>query len=320
MTFNKKEFLEHISEYVETYTYEKSGEVKSYSPDRKRQIQGFFNQFVDSIQPEDFENTEKVMTYMRGRYPNEATLNKNLGFLSAYIKKTKGQSPYSSVIAEIANKEKEKKREDIEPIEIEKIDEIKDINDKLLLSLYAKIPPLRSDYNSIKIRNFDTETDNYYNDGKLIFNTLVKNDGKMEKDVSILRELIEACIDANKSSDYLFHMENGEPYENRYFCKYISRVSKRYLGRNLGIMDYRTLYSSTFCKDTPQNQIHSKATELASEMNNSATTQKQYYIRDIAGIDKECQTEDSLIEVEINGLTVFINKMNLQKFLENKKN
>ena len=40
----------------------------------------------------------------------------------------------------------------------------------LLITLYAEIPPIRSEYHTVKIRNFDKTKDNYYHKGKLVFN------------------------------------------------------------------------------------------------------------------------------------------------------
>ncbi|MEK6883589.1 MAG: hypothetical protein AABY22_28430, partial [Nanoarchaeota archaeon] len=49
---------------------------------------------------------------------------------------------------------------------------------RLILNLYIKYPPLRTDYSTVKLNNFNKTTDNYYEKGTIYFNKLIKNDVK----------------------------------------------------------------------------------------------------------------------------------------------
>lgn len=155
-------------------------------------------------------------------------------------------------------------------------DKINDIeNDpkaKLLLMLVTNHPVLRSDYNTIKLKNFDEENDNYYDGKRLVFNTLLKVDNeirpikvnKKEKDI----------IDSFLEQEFLFGFSSEHG-----FAKYLRRISGKYIGFNYGIQHYRRLYTSTKLKG--KIKMDKKASDLARDMNHGSGTQSKHYLHEL---------------------------------------
>jgi len=68
---------------------------------------------------------------------------------------------------------------------------ITDLDDKLLVYCFLFVP-LRRDIATLKIRNFNKQTDNFYFNSKIVFNSLVKRDGRKSGDVpKVLDDLIK---------------------------------------------------------------------------------------------------------------------------------
>src|SRR6185503_17573953 len=51
---------------------------------------------------------------------------------------------------------------------------------QFLIDLYTKYPPLRSDYATVKLQNYDITKDNYYADGIIHFNKLIKINNQLD--------------------------------------------------------------------------------------------------------------------------------------------
>ena len=138
-----------------------------------------------------------------------------------------------------------------------RVAKITDITDKLLLSLYVDIPPVRLDYGHIlivdKFKDIPSNDDlqNYY---AIRENTILLRDYKTKKiygeyKYKLLpqhKTLIKKII-ANTGQKYLFvNSKTGEPYNNNKFGIYLTSVLKKYFDKCLTLLDLRHIYASHY--------------------------------------------------------------------------
>lgn len=136
--------------------------------------------------------------------------------------------------------------------------------------LKENTPALRSDLSTVKIKNFNKETDNYINGNEIVFNTLVKKDGKMT--IKITNEkLIEKIKTREYMNDYLLDYSCKD--RNNYECILCKKVF------GVGISDYRSDYMTKKFEGvmTPR-EVLIKASEIAKECNTSIDMITQYYL------------------------------------------
>jgi hypothetical protein len=153
-------------------------------------------------------------------------------------------------------------------------DIVNDDKAKLLLMLITNHPPLRGDYNTIKLKNFDTTVDNYYDGNSLIFNKLMKIDNDIKPiKLNATEKLIADNIKA-EGGNFLFEFASIHG-----FHEYLKRISEKYIGKKQGIQFYRRLYTST--KLDGFIDMNKKANNLARDMNHSRGTQSKYYLHQI---------------------------------------
>jgi hypothetical protein len=192
-------------------------------------------------------------------------------------------------------KDKEFSLEDFNPL----IETIEELEERVALTLVAsfRYGVLRSDYSSVKIKNYNKEEDNYYENHVITFNNLRKVN--KEQLTIELQECDKKLFDeyiANNTSDYLFHLQVPSS-----FCKWIKKISLRHLNKDYTISDYRKLnpmVNLSKCK-TPAEFVK-KQEEIAMAQNHSVATQNKYYIKEAK------QEENSVIEFIIGDKRVKI--------------
>ena len=101
------------------------------------------------------------------------------------------------------------------------IQNIENVEDKLLLRLFTNYSPLRGDYATIKVKDYNNFVDNYYQDGHIIFNNLVKvNNNRVmildQEDINLVEQLIK------DGRSNLFDVDTLNA-----FTKKLQRVSER---------------------------------------------------------------------------------------------
>lgn len=148
----------------------------------------------------------------------------------------------------------------------------------LLLNLYIKYPPLRSDYYTVKLRNFNPQKDNYYKDSVIYFNYLVKNDNKLE----VKLENEEKNIIESLNSEYLFQPNTKTSPENmaNLFTRTISKYSQELFGKSVSINEFRRKYFTqimnlTKGKDFPE--AYQIVKDVAQKSNTSIEQIINYY-------------------------------------------
>ena len=156
--------------------------------------------------------------------------------------------------------------------------------------------PMRSDILSVKVRNYDTKTENYYLDGKLIFNDLLK----VKKDNALIKTLSEDAkricekIKAIGESDYLIYKDRGERYSSS-LTLLLKKISLKRLGVPLDVNICRKIYASNgFSGCETVNEILLTADSISKDLNNSIPTLANYYVN-IPTVS------DPVIEIELNG-------------------
>ena len=172
-------------------------------------------------------------------------------------------------------KDKEFGLDDFNPL----IETIKDLEERVALTLVAsfRYGVLRSDYSSIKIKNYNKDEDNYYENYVITFNNLRKvNKEQLTIELQDCdKKLFDEYI-ASITGDYLFHLQVPSS-----FCKWIKKISLRHLNKDYTISDYRKLnpmVNLSKCK-TPAEFVK-KQEEIAKAQNHSVATQNKYYIKE----------------------------------------
>ena len=147
----------------------------------------------------------------------------------------------------------------------------------LLMSFLSGVimPPRRSlDYSEMKIRNFDTKTDNYYKANKFYFNQYktFKTYGLQILDVpKDLNNVLKKWIKIN-SNDYMIYSSNG----HKISCPQITRILNKVFGKKISTSMLRHIYLTNVYKDVPQIN---KMENLANEMGHSVSTAMEYIKR-----------------------------------------
>ena len=138
-----------------------------------------------------------------------------------------------------------------------KVGTIKDAYEKLLVSLYVDIPPIRLDYANVrivdKLKDIPVEDDlqNYY---AMRENTIVLRDYKTKRNygeyryklLSKHKALIKYIVN-DTGQQYLFINPTTKlPYSNNKFGVYLTEVFKKYYNKPITLLDLRHIYASHY--------------------------------------------------------------------------
>lgn len=149
-----------------------------------------------------------------------------------------------------------------------------------LMSGIAGIPPRRSlDYADMKIRNYNRDTDNFYENGKFTFNEYktFKVYGRVTLDVKMLAPalniLIKKWIKINKT-DYLLFSSNFKKLSNTQLYQYNNKI----WGKTVSCNIYRHVYLTDFYK-TPRTYL--EMDNMASYLGHSINQSMLYVKNDV---------------------------------------
>ena len=185
----------------------------------------------------------------------------------------------------------------IELVELQKkVSTIKDATEKLLVSLYVDIPPVRLDYADVrivdKLKDIPVEDDiqNYY---AMRENTIVLRDYKTKRiygeyKYKLLpkhKALIKYIV-SDTGQKYLFINPTTKlPYSNNKFGVYLTEVFKKYYNKPITLLDLRHIYASHY---SIEKYGLEKVKEVAGRMLHSAeenVVEYQKYFKKDTGID-----------------------------------
>ena len=144
-----------------------------------------------------------------------------------------------------------------------------------LLGGVAGIPPRRSlDYGLMKIRNYDTKTDNYYKGGKFYYNRYKTSEKYGLQMIDVPKELqllLKKWIKINNDNDYLLFSSNKKPLSSPQINRILNKVFEKHVSVDL----LRHIYLSDKYKNIPELMDMEKT---ASEMGHSVS-QAMLYIK-----------------------------------------
>ena len=248
-----------------------------YNPDKFiRKVDDYLMNNTNHINP----HTKKIYITVIMRFIE----NKNTDTYQYWIKELeKVQKQIDDVIKSNKPIEKQKKAY-ISLNEINKIRNNLEIGslDRLILSLYTDIPPLRSDFGECKIlENYGDidESKNYIilNDKKLILNQFKTKKKYNTLNLDIPEILVSEIRESIKKNprEYLFLNREKKPYTNkRAFNLFINGRLKKILNKpNFTLLMFRHIYIT-------DNKIHEKSIleqeQIAQKMADSISLQQRY--------------------------------------------
>ena len=256
---------------------------------------------VEQIDIEKFNNTDVILEHLKGLPPNRRKT-----ILSALVV-ISDKKPYRDLMLEdikdynqeIAKQEKSptqalswvntddikslyEKLKDVGTFLYKKKDysmkEYQQIQDFIIVALLGGlfIPPRRSlDYCSFKLKNIDTDKDNYIDKNQLVFNTYKTAKFYKQQRVDIpkdLKAILTKWIKVNPT-DYLLFDTNENPLTS---VKLNQRMNKIF-GKKVGVNQMRHTYLTDKYGDTinKQKQINADMTEMG-----SSGSQSKVYIKE----------------------------------------
>lgn len=135
------------------------------------------------------------------------------------------------------------------------------------------LPPRRVlDYAVMKVKNFNRETDNYFEKGKFYFNQY-KTKAKGKQELEVPKELVTLINKRKKqsTSDYLLENESGEPYTQSSLSK---KIKKLFQGNSQDVL--RSIFLSNLYKDLPAVSF---LQDTADKMGHSIDAALSFYVK-----------------------------------------
>ena len=246
------------------------------------------------------DNDKDIIEYMKDK--TAQTKKTTLSALFVLTKKQSYKDVMMVVMKSLNDTNKEQKMNEKQKENWMSVKEIQDIYDPLLVKIKSMLSgktilnepimmefllmsflggvvkglaPRRSqDYSELKIKNYDTKTENYYKKSKFYFNIYktAKNYGLQVIDVpKELDVILKKWIKINKN-DYMLYSTN----DNKLTSSQITRVLNKTFGKNISTSLLRHIYLTNIYKDLP---ALSKMESLANSMGHSIETALEYVKR-----------------------------------------
>lgn len=242
------------------------------------------------------QNDKDILDYLKNKTPQ--TKKTTLSALFVLTKKQSYKDVMMEVMKTVNESNKDQKMNEKQKENWISIKEIQNIYDNLLVKIklmltnkkimneptmmefllvsflggISNLAPRRSmDYCEMKIRNYDTKTDNYYKAGKFYFNVY-----KTAKDYGM--QIVDAPTDLNvilkkwvkmNTNDYMLYSTNG----NKLTSPQITRILNKIFGKNISTSMLRHIYLTNVYKDLP---ALNKMQQLANNMGHSISTAMEY--------------------------------------------
>jgi integrase len=246
------------------------------------------------------DNDKDIIEYLKDK--TAQTKKTTLSALFVLTKKQSYKDVMMVVMKSLNDTNKEQKMNEKQKENWMSVKEIQDIYDPLLVKIKSMLSgktilnepmmmefllmsflggvvkglaPRRSqDYSELKIKNYDTKTENYYKKSKFYFNIYktAKNYGLQVIDVpKELDVILKKWIKINKN-DYMLYSTN----DNKLTSSQITRVLNKTFGKNISTSLLRHIYLTNIYKDLP---ALSKMEDLSSQMGHSLLQQLEYIKR-----------------------------------------
>lgn len=146
-----------------------------------------------------------------------------------------------------------------------------------LFKIYTEIPPVRNDVYNIKFKNYNQETENYFDkeNNVIVINEYKesKSYGKVVLDLNktLVNNLKSLC--KNSTDDYVFHNTSGNPFvDSKAFSVYFTSKFKSLTGKNIGTTMLRKIYISYFNEQNPTLEERKRVAHIMGHSVNTGLT------------------------------------------------
>lgn len=142
-----------------------------------------------------------------------------------------------------------------------------------ILSFFVDLPPMRSDICTVKCRNYNEATDNYYKEGYLYFNTRIKKNRDREDkfDLTFMERFIKDYMNSH-DSDYLI----GRKMSSAQFSSYLLERSEKHFQKRLGVQMLRKVWITNFFNEQFKNVNMELIQCMLRAVNHSLSTSMSY--------------------------------------------
>lgn len=268
---------------LKTFTLNYAEKVKDLSKtemEKYKRAFSFINSFEEKIL--QFENPEKIYELVKSnpKWQSVNTWETNFAKITAIINVSDKELGQKYVDYRNKNIKPEVKNYSNNRV-LKTFSSLKykgDDNDykRLLLNLYIKYPPLRTDYCTVKLKNYNKKEDNYYEKGVIYFNHLIKNDNTLT--INLEKEEQEMFEKIKNEKEFLFKEVSNDMSND--FVRAIRKYSFELIGEHLSINDFRRRYFTDFMKSVksmefPEAYILVK--DIAQKSNTSIEQMINYY-------------------------------------------
>lgn len=250
----------NIENFLET-------KIEKLAPKSYSQLKSFLEKEYEILE----KNEDEIVEYFKLKSKSMESLNKWITNVKMYRQHHKRSfGILECELTRIREQRTQERFETLKPkVEVNIKEELTEL-EEFYKELKENTPSLRSDLSTVKIKNFNKEMDNYINDDEIVFNTLVKKNGKMT--IKITNEkLLEKIKTREYKNDYLLDYEIKD--RNNYECILCKKVF------GIGLSDYRSNYMTKKFEGviTPR-EVLKRAFEVAKECNTSIEMIYQYYL------------------------------------------
>ena len=270
-------------------------------PDMKNPTKESYKGVVKHLGEIDYKNVELVYKKIceNESWPKPSTRISKLERVSTLLFKNEIKvDDYTKFIIDL-KKQNNKQNNQRKIVDINTENLLNKNIDEFFLKMMTEYPPIRSDLCSIKLKNFNKDTENYFDGKSFVFNTLVKVNKKK------VLELKEPEIEFVKSlnSDYLYDIKETVEDRNDHFCKYLKRISLKFLGEEFGIQKFRRRYITKHLNELVKLapfELLKGAEILAKEMNTSISMMlSNYYGKmEFENVETKTKTKETETQTE----------------------
>lgn len=254
--------------------------------------------FVNKINPRIYDAPSKHINFlyvgiMAALFKHHRDLQENHKEL--YIKWRNLKKQYGEIIEDHYKSGEKTSRQNVSFMpfkEIEKIrDELRDGSiEKLVLSLYTLIPPVRNDFQKVRIfettpKKTDGSCDNYLvlgNTNKLFLRDYKTSEEYGTIEIDLPTELVKQIKASLKEQprNYLFVNRSGEPYEKKNsYSIWINNIVRRVLNnKHFTLTMFRHIYLSRPDLDVEDLPMRERR-KLAKNMGHSLNAQENYVFK-----------------------------------------
>ncbi len=146
-----------------------------------------------------------------------------------------------------------------------------------LFKIYTEIPPVRNDVYNIKFKNYNQETENYFDkeNSIIVINEYKESKvyGKVVLDLN--KTLVNNLKMLSKKSpdDYVFHNKSGIPFsDSKTFSVYFTSKFNKLCGKNIGTTMLRKIYISWFNEQNPTLEERKRVAHIMGHSVNTGLT------------------------------------------------